>query len=242
VRHWWRSERGSQIVQLALVIPIIMLLLYGYFEVWRVMQARDALQEGAFQAVLYFSTYGYDEQTQTLLPEAWDVAQEIIVENVRGTGIVDDEDLAGLELYIHYDPAKMECDDLFTVEAVLPLTLHFTPLARRMSLREERVGNYQCEPPAFDIDVLWPSDGYVGCPGEVRFQPNCYTSPVLVQVRVKSRGSLHYESPWFSATCAQPAVHVFPPVPSGGWEISVCAQGARSELLVCEDPVRGSCP
>ena len=242
VRHWWQSERGSQIVQLALVVPIMLLLLYGYFEVWRVMQARDALQEGVFQAVLYFSTYGYDEPAKALRPEAWDVAQEIIAENVRGTGIVDEEDLAGLELYITYDPAKMECDDLFTVEAVLPLTLHFTPLARKMTLRERRVGTYQCEPPPFDLEVQWPLDGYVGCPGEVRFYPNCYTSPVRIQVRVKSNGSLHYESPWFAAPCAQLVVHVFPPVPSGGWEITVCARGARSELPVCAKAVSGSCP
>ena len=242
MRHWRRGERGSQIVQLALVIPIMLLLLYGSFEVWRVMQARDALQEGVFQAVLYFSTYGYDERTKTLRQEGWDLAQEIVAENVRGTGIVDAEDLAGLELYITYDPTQMECDDLFTVEAILSLTLHFAPLAREMTLRERRVGTYQCEPPIFDVETRWPPDGYVGCPGEVRFYPNCYTSPVWIQVRVKSNGSLHYESAWFAATCAQLVVRPFPPVPSGGWEISVCARGGRSELPVCADTLRGSCP
>lgn len=242
VRHWRHSERGSQIVQLALVVPIMLLLLYGYFEVWRAMQARDALQEGVFQAVLYFSAYGYNEETQTLRQEAWDTAQEIIAENVRGTGIVDEEDLADLELDITYNPAPMECDDLFVVEAVLPLTLHFAPLEQQLTLRERRTGNYQCEPPAFDIEVQWPTNGIVDCPGEVRFYPNCYTSPVRIQVRVKSNGSLHYESPWVYAPCGQLVVHTFPPVPSGGWEISVCARGGRSELPVCADTVTGSCP
>ena len=239
---WRNRQTGSQIVQLAIVLPIILMLLYGSFEIWRVMQVKDALQEGVFQAVLYFSSYGYEEGTKSLRPEAWEVAQQIVVENVQGTGVMSADDLAQMELNIIYNPTQMECEDVFTVEVIIPFTLDFAPLARVMTLRDRQVGYYQCEPPVYALETLWPPNGYVGCPSEVRISPQCYTSPIKIQVRVTSNGNLHYESPWFNATCGNQFTHVFPRVPSGSWEILVCARGGRSELSICADPVRGSCP
>lgn len=238
----WLNEKGTQLVQLALVLPVMLLVLYGSFEVWRVLQARDALQEGVFQAVIYFSTFGYEESSQSLRDDAWEIARDIVSENLRGTGIVDEEDLDLLQVFVTYDPGQLECDDPFTVEATLPFQLHFAPLARTMTLTEKRVGRYQCLPPEYSIEIQWPVNGQVECLSQVRFIAHCYTSPIYVQVRVKSGGILHYESNWFPASCGQLEVHTFPQVPSGGWEIQLCARGGRSELEVCAESVRGSCP
>lgn len=237
----WHSERGTQIVQLALVVPILLLLLYGGFEVWRAMQARDALQEGVYQAVLYFSTYGYDMESSTIRDEAWEMARVIVEESVLGTGVVEAGDIGDLQINVTYDPAELACESRFVVEAVLPLTLDFAPLARVMTLRERRAGRFVCEPPALTVEIEWPRDGYSGCPGEVRFYPQCYTSPARAQVRVRSSGT-PYDSPWFDVACGSLAIRSFPPVPSGGWEIAIRITGGRTGLEAQEVKVSGSCP
>ena len=241
MRSNWRSTRGSQLVQLALVIPMLLLLLYGAFEVWRVMQARDGLQEGVYQAVLYLSTYGLDVETGTVRDEAWQLAREIVAEGVVGTGIVGASDLAGLQISLTYDPGELDCQSPFIVEAIMPLTLEFAPLARVMTLHERRTYNFQCEPPALTVEIVSPADGHVGCPSEVRFYAQCYTSPAKAQVRVRSSGG-PYDSPWFDVACGSLAIRSFPPVPSGGWEITVSLIGGRSGLEAQDVSVSGHCP
>jgi Flp pilus assembly protein TadG len=55
-RSWWRNESGAAAVEFALVLPILIVLVFGIFEFGRVWSVHhmitDAAREGARQAVV----------------------------------------------------------------------------------------------------------------------------------------------------------------------------------------------
>ena len=244
MRRFWRSQRGSQVIQFAAIIPIVVFLLYGSFEVWKVLRARDALQEGVFQAVLFFSSYGYEEADSgpgTLLSDAWEAAREIVVQNLQGTGVIPTSALNGLVFNIVYNPGELDCNDLFQAEASLPWEVVFAPLAREMALVERQEGQYQCRPPKLSVDILSPSDGWRGAPDRVDLVVHCTLPPRWARVEVTSNGSTH--ASWQATTpCGQRYTVPFPLVPSGPWSVCVQAKGKRTGLLSTVTCVRGEAP
>jgi len=244
VGRFWRSHRGSQIVQFAAVVPVMVFLLLGSFEVWKVLRVRDALQEGVFQAVLYFSTYGYveaDEGPGTLRPEAWEAAREIVIENLRGTGVVPQSALDDFVFNIIYDPARLDCNDPFEAEAILPWEVGFARLAREMTLVERQEGQYQCKPPRLSITILSPDDGWRGAPDHVVFIVHATLPPQWVKVEVTSNGHTHFT--WQGTVPPGQRYRLdFPQVPSGSWAICIQARGKRTGLLSTVTCVRGEAP
>ena len=244
MRRFWRSQKGSQVVQFAAVIPIVVFILYGSFEVWKVLRVRDALQEGVFQAALFFSSYGYEEADEgpgSVLLDAWEAAREIVVENLRGTGVLAGSSLDQLVFNIVYDPAHLDCNDFFKAEAILPWQIAFAPLAREMNLTERQEGHYQCMPPRLSVDVLSPGNGWVGAPDQVELVAHCTLPPQWVKVEVTSNGSAY--ASWQGATpCGQRYTVPFPMVPSGPWSICIQARGKRTGLLSTVACVRGEAP
>lgn len=46
-----KSERGAILVQIALMLPILMIIVVGAFEIWKIVNIKQALNEAAYEGV-----------------------------------------------------------------------------------------------------------------------------------------------------------------------------------------------
>lgn len=58
VRRFITSERGDTIVQFVFVLPIFLILVFGSYEVWKVVHLKQALEGATIQAARYLSVEG----------------------------------------------------------------------------------------------------------------------------------------------------------------------------------------
>jgi len=66
LKAWLKDRRGAyELVQFALVLPVFVLILYGSFELIKLVSIRQSLESGTYQAARYLSVYHmyyYDSQ------------------------------------------------------------------------------------------------------------------------------------------------------------------------------------
>ena len=119
------DQRGATLVTYVLVLPLLILLIFGSFAVWRIMAIRQTLFLGTYKAAWELSQQARD------LPfdedEWWGFADPIIRTEVEGNHLID----SGFTLDVAVTlPVELACpssaprlidDILFTVEATLSL-------------------------------------------------------------------------------------------------------------------------
>jgi len=58
VQKWLHDQRGTyELVQFALILPVFIILLYGSFELLKLVSIRQSLDAGTYQAARYLSVY-----------------------------------------------------------------------------------------------------------------------------------------------------------------------------------------
>ncbi|HID86789.1 MAG TPA: hypothetical protein EYP55_05345, partial [Anaerolineae bacterium] len=72
---WVLDQRGSTLTQFVLVLPILLVLLYGSFAVWKVASAKQSLASGTYQAARYLSVEG----RYLDYPGEWEYAARVII-------------------------------------------------------------------------------------------------------------------------------------------------------------------
>lgn len=60
---WPRDQRGSVLIEFALVLPIFVLILYASVAIWKVITVKDSLAAATYQAARYLSVRGYWDRT-----------------------------------------------------------------------------------------------------------------------------------------------------------------------------------
>ena len=119
------DQWGATLVTYVLVLPLLILLIFGSFAVWRIMAIRQTLFLGTYKAAWELSQQARD------LPfdedEWWGFADPIIRTEVEGNHLID----SGFTLDVAVTlPVELACpssaprlidDILFTVEATLSL-------------------------------------------------------------------------------------------------------------------------
>ena len=121
---WMRDRRGSvDVIQFVLILPIFVLMFYGFFEVWRVVSVKQSLDAGTYQAARCLSVYfhyGGDEARVR--------CEKVLRTELANNSLIDEDDL--LDLRIKYydarereieDLTRLPCNELFTVRAGLEL-------------------------------------------------------------------------------------------------------------------------
>ena len=68
-------ERGESTVTYALVLPLFILLVFGTFEIWRIVSIRQSMELGVYRAARYLS------QHHLRYGDAWDLAHSEVAEN-----------------------------------------------------------------------------------------------------------------------------------------------------------------
>jgi len=56
--RFWKDNRGASAIAYMLILPIFVLLIFGTFEVWRVMAVQQSLHLGVYKAVRKLSWWG----------------------------------------------------------------------------------------------------------------------------------------------------------------------------------------
>ena len=68
-------ERGASTVTYALVLPLFVLLVFGTFEIWRIVSIRQSMERGVYRGARYLSRHHLRYQA------AWIVAHDEVDEN-----------------------------------------------------------------------------------------------------------------------------------------------------------------
>jgi hypothetical protein len=131
----WRDERGAAAVEFALVMPLLILLLFGIIEFARVWNARqtltDAAREGARIAVVNYSMLNaavLDDSVKRVVRRAagnagLDITEEKLVIGTIGVGGVGGSESAQVSLQYEYTP-------LFGLVLKAPITMRTSAVMR----------------------------------------------------------------------------------------------------------------
>jgi hypothetical protein len=157
------DQRGATLVTYVLVLPLLILLIFGSFAVWRIMAIRQTLFLGTYKAAWELSwqgrDLGLDNQEEK---EKWvEIAYDIIEAEVKGNHLVDipPDDLPDyLDVTVTH-PIELACprdpddsrpidDILFTVEATLtlptPIRIPFLDPINLLTLTEQHTSYVEC--------------------------------------------------------------------------------------------------
>jgi len=146
-----KDKRGAILVQTVLILPILVLVVIGGFEVWKVMSVKQSLTSGTSEAARYLS-FNHRGGDKDLAEE------EIIRQELSNNDLIDDT--LRLDLDISYydasdrrigDPTILPCWALFSMETELrrlPWTITIPGLSPiNLSITTERqVGQILCAP------------------------------------------------------------------------------------------------
>jgi hypothetical protein len=117
-----KDKRGAILVQTVVILPILVLVVFGGFEVWKVMSVKQSLTSGTAEAARYLS----------FNPDGKDEAEEdIIYEELLNNDLVGDTPFSSLDIKYYYgvsdtriwDPAtvlpNLPCEAIFSMETEL---------------------------------------------------------------------------------------------------------------------------
>jgi len=141
-----KSERGStQLIEFVLILPILVLLLYGSFEVWKVVSVKQSLDAAVGRLALCLRLYHMGDDDR-------DRCESIVWMELGGNNL-----MAGpLELTIRYydawdrqitDPTNLSCNAIFTVEGEVRLPWGIPILSSdNMHLISKHTSYIECDP------------------------------------------------------------------------------------------------
>ena len=146
-----KDKRGSILIQTVVILPILILVVFGSFEVWKVMSVKQSLTSGTSEAARYLSfNHGVGDKD--------DAEKKIIYKELSNNDLIDDP--YSLDLEIRYynasdvqigDPTILPCGALFSMETELrlPWTINIPGLSPIINLSittERQVGKILCAP------------------------------------------------------------------------------------------------
>lgn len=100
VTPFFRDKRGSTVVQFVLVLPVFIILVFGSYEIWKLVHLKQTLEAATIQATRFLSIEGrYLER----FPDDWQWhAWNIISDELGNEPLLQDE-LEGAELWVEVD-------------------------------------------------------------------------------------------------------------------------------------------
>ena len=146
-----KDKRGSILIQTVVILPILILVVFGSFEVWKVMSVKQSLTSGTSEAARYLS-FNHRGGDKDLAEE------EIIRQELSNNDLIDNPYSLDLEIRYYYgvsnrrieDPTILPCWAIFSMETELrlPWTITIPGLSPiNLSITTERqVGKILCAP------------------------------------------------------------------------------------------------
>jgi len=145
-RKWLRDQRGAvDLIQFALILPIMILIIFGSYEIWRLVSVKQSLYAGTYQAARYVSlNYLIDG------PAVQAVADEIIVQELTNNALLSGD--TGLQS-IEYTPeglTGLRPYQFFRIRTTLrlpwPVIIPFLPTRPSITLVEQQTSFVEAGP------------------------------------------------------------------------------------------------
>ena len=146
------DQRGATLVTYVLVLPLLILLIFGSFAVWRIMAIRQTLALGTYKAARELSYQGRDLPLDE--DEWWGIADPIIRTEVEGNHLLESGHALNVAVTL---PNTSACsssgsrsvdDALFTVKATLilptPIRMPYLDPVINLTLTEQRTSFVEC--------------------------------------------------------------------------------------------------
>jgi hypothetical protein len=92
IKAWLADKRGAyDLIQFALLLPIFVVILYGSFEIYKLVSIRQSLDTGTYQAARYLSVYHkyyFDSRYNRTDVDHSARAERLIWDSMRANGFV----------------------------------------------------------------------------------------------------------------------------------------------------------
>jgi hypothetical protein len=136
---WVRDRKGAVLVQTLLILPILVLIVFGGYTVWKVASVKHSLHSGTYQATRYLCLNPVDP----LDPERWeDVVEEIVAREKENNRLADGASLLPALVTIHGN--SLECGLRFTVETWMRVQIGMPRLSTTLTLGDRHEGWVEC--------------------------------------------------------------------------------------------------
>jgi Flp pilus assembly protein TadG len=147
-----RDRRGGTAVQAIVMLPVIIIAFMGLVEVWQVIQIRDSLHTGTYQAMRFLSLY----PPETTSVYVWEqIAEKYVHENLRNNPWVDPATVISggpnSMVKVVLETGDYNCTDKFTVRANYAWTVMGGdigpggfPNPLQLNMQDERQGEVLC--------------------------------------------------------------------------------------------------
>ena len=146
------DQRGAALVTYVLVLPLLILLIFGSFAVWRIMVIRQTLFLGTYKAAWELSRQA---RHLPLDPEEWwRIAEPIVRTEVEGNHLIESGSTLNVDVTL---PNSLACppddsrpidDILFTVKATLtlptPIHIPFLDPINLLTMTEQHTSFVEC--------------------------------------------------------------------------------------------------
>lgn len=147
-----RDKQGASTVAYLLVLPLFIMIVFGSFQMWRIISIKQSLHVGAYQTVRCLTMY--DDRGTGLAG-----CESLLRAKLAQNGLIDDAALASLDIryflteehqeYPINDPTLdlPECGDAFRMKTSLSLpwsiVIPYLP-ARDMTLHQWKTSYIEC--------------------------------------------------------------------------------------------------
>ena len=165
-----RDKRGTTVITYALVLPIFFLLIFGAFEVWKIISVKQSLNAGTYQAARCLSVHLHKGRD-----EARKKCEKLLLTELAKSFITEDY-LGGLDLnkcIKYYDTeenrierqdlaSRIHCNEIFSIRAELPLPWPLfipglRPRSKNMVLVEWHTSCVECTDYDVPLEIQLPN-------------------------------------------------------------------------------------
>lgn len=104
-----KDRRGSvDLIQFVLILPIFVLLLYGSFEVWKIVSVKQSVGAATYQAARCRSVYNNCNGVSDITDDNFN-CERVLLHELADNSFIDWEDLTGVEIRYRDDEGNVIC-------------------------------------------------------------------------------------------------------------------------------------
>lgn len=142
---WVRDRKGTVVVQALLILPILILVVFGGYTVWKVTSVKHSLHSGTYQATRYLCLNPVDPP----VPGIWaEVVEEIVEREVGNNGLAHGASLRPVTIIFSdsFSEGELGCGPSFTfiVETQMDLQISIPFLSIPLTLWDRHEGWVEC--------------------------------------------------------------------------------------------------
>ena len=134
---------SADIIQFILVLPVLILLLYGSFEVWKIVSVKQSLGAAAYQAARCRSVYNRYSGVTGISDDNFN-CEKVLLNDLADNSFVDWDDLADIEIRYRNESGDLIC--VVAVNRYGQLTIRACPEDPTLLWRNEK----------FDVEAVLP--------------------------------------------------------------------------------------